>query len=77
MKRCVSCNIQYLFSNRECPQCHFQPSLIDRFDSYAPEFAPWMNMLFLELLRCEIGIIKTGCSFPIGGSRFIVAKKEA
>lgn len=34
-----------------------------------------LNTLFLQVLRAELALIKRGVSFPIGGSRLVVARK--
>ncbi|MEG0879663.1 MAG: class I SAM-dependent methyltransferase [Janthinobacterium sp.] len=49
-----------------------------RFDA-ADELrlAPALNALLYRLMRAEIGLIGLGLDFPLGGSRLIVAKKEA
>ena len=39
MKRCLSCNANYVSSILNCPICGFAPTDIDGFDSYAPDFA--------------------------------------
>lgn len=46
------------------------------FDA-ASEFkiSPWLNAVFYALLVAEIAAIKLGISFPIGGSRIVVAQK--
>ena len=36
---------------------------------------PWLNALFLNLLRMEQVLIRLGLNFPAGGSRLVVAKK--
>ncbi len=36
---------------------------------------PWLNMLFEKILDVEIAMIRHGVSFPLGGSRLIVARK--
>ena len=39
MRRCISCCVGYAYSMRSCPGCGFFPTLVDGFDSYAPDFA--------------------------------------
>jgi SAM-dependent methyltransferase len=39
MKRCLSCDARYASSIRNCPSCGFAPTIVDGFDSYAPDFA--------------------------------------
>ncbi len=47
------------------------------FDASA-EFAisPWLNRLFSSLLSLELGMIKLGINFPLGGTRLLVARKN-
>lgn len=37
--------------------------------------SPWLNSLFFGLLRAELALIRMGLSFPVGGSRLVIAKK--
>lgn len=37
--------------------------------------SPWLNQLLERVLLLEIAMIRSGISFPIGGSRLIVARK--
>lgn len=57
MKRCLSCNVCYASSIRNCPNCGFVPALVDGFDSYAPDFAHggggFKSNYFFELARLE------------------------
>lgn len=49
----------------------------EKFDATAElKISPWLNSLFLQLLRAELKLIKKGWSFPVGGSRLVVAKKR-
>jgi SAM-dependent methyltransferase len=36
---------------------------------------PWLNSLFFKMLSAEMSLIRKGFSFPIGGSRLVVARK--
>lgn len=36
----------------------------------------WLNRSFYNLMKMETGLIKLGMNFPLGGSRFIVARKD-
>jgi SAM-dependent methyltransferase len=36
---------------------------------------PWLNSLFFKMLSAEISLIRNGLSFPVGGSRLVVARK--
>ena len=48
----------------------------DKADDRAElRIAPWLNALFYKLLSTEMTIIKRNYDFPIGGSRFVVARK--
>ncbi len=48
----------------------------EKFDATAElKISPWLNSLFFQLLRAELAIIRRGFSFPIGGSRLVVARK--
>jgi SAM-dependent methyltransferase len=40
------------------------------------EIPEWLNIVLYKLMRLEIGAIKLGLSFPVGGSRLIVARKK-
>lgn len=50
-------------------------------EAYHPEdefkIAPWLNQLLGLLLKVELGLIKAGFTFPVGGSLFVVAIKTA
>ena len=37
--------------------------------------SPWLNSFFYGLLRIELAGIRMGLSFPVGGSRLVVARK--
>lgn len=37
--------------------------------------SPWLNSLFCQLLHAELAFIRKGFSFPLGGSRLVVARK--
>jgi len=37
--------------------------------------SPWLNSLFYGLLRIELAGIRMGLSFPVGGSRLVIARK--
>jgi trans-aconitate methyltransferase len=39
------------------------------------QLSPWLNSVFLQFLRFELALIKTGFNFPLGGSRLVVARK--
>ena len=39
MKRCLSCDASYASSHNNCTSCGFAPTVMDGYDSYAPEFA--------------------------------------
>jgi len=39
MKRCVVCNTRYPYEDSKCPSCDFCPTLVDGFESYAPDLA--------------------------------------
>ena len=39
------------------------------------QLSPWLNEVFFKVLLCESELIKKGCCFPLGGSRFVVAQK--
>ncbi|WP_133139476.1 class I SAM-dependent methyltransferase [Legionella genomosp. 1] len=39
------------------------------------KMSPVLNFIFEKMLRAEIGLIKKGINFPVGGSRFVVAEK--
>lgn len=46
------------------------------FDAMAElMIAPWLNSIFFQLLCAELSMIKKGFSFPVGGSRLLVARK--
>jgi len=55
----------------------FQKKVSDqKFDASAElKISPWLNSLFLQLLRAELLFIKKGFNFPVGGSRLVVARK--
>lgn len=36
---------------------------------------PWLNTLFLQLLRSELALIRKGATLPFGGSRLVVVRK--
>lgn len=59
MKRCLSCNDQYISSIKSCPSCSFAPSLVDGFIAYARELADegggFKASYFSELARLEEG----------------------
>jgi len=40
------------------------------------QLSPLVNAIFSLLLSCEIALIKAGISFPVGGSRLVVARKR-
>jgi len=47
-----------------------------KFDATAElKISPWLNSLFFQLLRVELAFIRKGLSFPVGGSRLVVARK--
>ena len=47
-----------------------------KFDATAElKISPWLNSLFFQLLRVELAFIRKGFSFPVGGSRLVVARK--
>jgi SAM-dependent methyltransferase len=47
-----------------------------KFDATAElKISPWLNSLFLQLLRAELVLIRKGFNFPAGGSRLVVARK--
>jgi len=47
-----------------------------KFDATAElKISPWLNSLFFQLLRTELVMIRKGFSFPVGGSRLVVARK--
>jgi SAM-dependent methyltransferase len=47
-----------------------------KFDATAElKISPWLNSLFFQLLRAELSLIRKGVSFPMGGSRLVVARK--
>jgi len=50
---------------------------VEKFDA-SREFniSSWLNALFTQLLRLELILIRKGFSFPVGGSRLVVARKE-
>ena len=39
MRQCISCYVGYAYSMRSCPGCGFVPTVVNGFDSYAPQFA--------------------------------------
>ena len=39
------------------------------------KISPWLNSFFFRLLLTELALIRKGLSFPVGGSRLVVAKK--
>ena len=41
------------------------------------ELPAWLNSLFFKILGVELGLIKRGLNFAVGGSRMIVAEKIA
>jgi SAM-dependent methyltransferase len=46
------------------------------FDATAElKIAPWLDSLFFQLIRAELAFIRKGFSFPVGGSRLVVARK--
>ena len=48
----------------------------ESFDPYAVfRINPILNHLLEGFTRLELGLIRVGISFPVGGSRLIVAKK--
>lgn len=57
MKRCLSCQAHYESSLYNCPHCDFAPTMINGFDSYAPDFANdgggFKSTYFSELARLE------------------------
>ena len=55
----------------------FQKKLSDgKLDAAAElKISPWLNSLFFQLLRAELALIRKGVSFPVGGSRMVVARK--
>lgn len=47
-----------------------------QFDETAElKITPWLNSFFFNLLSAELILIKKGLSFPVGGSRLVVARK--
>lgn len=54
-----------------------QKKVPDRnFDATAElKISPWLNSLFLQLLLIELAAIRKGFNFPVGGSRFVIARK--
>jgi SAM-dependent methyltransferase len=57
----------------------FQKDASDRNIDPAAELKipPWLNTLFRGVLFAEFALIKMGASFPLGGSRLVVAQKGA
>jgi len=57
MKRCLTCNVCYASTIRDCPSCGFGPVLVDGFCAYAHEFAHagggFQSIYFSELARLE------------------------
>lgn len=57
MKRCVACNTRYPYESIKCPNCDYGPTLIDGFESYAPDMAHeadgFKASYFPELARLE------------------------
>ncbi len=48
----------------------------EKFDAMAElKISSWLNSFFFQLLRAELTFIKKGLSFPVGGSRLVVARK--
>ncbi len=46
------------------------------FDATAElKISPWLNSLLFQLFRAELTFIRRGFSFPLGGSRLVIAKK--
>ncbi len=39
------------------------------------ELPSWLNFLFEKMLKVDIRLIRNGINFPLGGSRFVVARK--
>jgi SAM-dependent methyltransferase len=39
------------------------------------KISPWLNQTFESILNWEIGMIRMGFKFPVGGSRLLVARK--
>jgi hypothetical protein len=37
--------------------------------------APWLNRTLSSILRLEVGLIEAGIRWPLGGSRFVVARR--
>jgi SAM-dependent methyltransferase len=36
----------------------------------------WMNSTFLQIMRVEIALLRSGLKFPIGGSRILIARRK-
>lgn len=54
----------------------FQKKNAENFDATAElKISSWLNSFFSQLLHTELGVIKKGFNFPIGGSRLVIAKK--
>lgn len=55
----------------------FQRKISDeKFDGTAELKIPfWINSILFQLLSIELAVIKNGINYPVGGSRFIIAKK--
>ena len=56
----------------------FQKKVTDKkFDPSAElEIVPWLNSIFMLLLRAELGLLSKNVNFPVGGSRLVVARKN-
>lgn len=39
MKKCLSCGVSYVSTNKSCSACAWHPEMIDGFPAYAPELA--------------------------------------
>lgn len=47
------------------------------FDATAElQISSWLNLLFYRFLKGELSMIRRGFSFPVGGSRLVVARKS-
>ncbi|MBF0460466.1 MAG: class I SAM-dependent methyltransferase [Magnetococcales bacterium] len=57
MKRCLACETHYTSSMIHCPNCDFEPMVLDGFDAYAPNLAyagsGFKASYFAELARLE------------------------
>ena len=63
----VSLLLPFMYVSR-----HFKK---DKSDAYEFEIPSLLNVFFKIVMDVEIALINTGISFPIGGSRMLIAKK--